>query len=977
MFLFVLQNGPMRFFFRISQSQKDLASAPVEKELSAFNTSSSVEQPSPKPPTSQLSSIVSRLTEPPLTKADNDADAEDLPPLTPIRAPETLTTTAFTQAPPVKTTAPDVQSHALTTVSTSTTSPSPTVAVQSTETLPTPIRVKSVSPVTTPCDTSCSQLLQTNLSEIATQNYTTLESNSKTHSGSKPMNPPTSDVTKELIRTTNLSSRISLPSLAAFPNDRTQAQTPSVPVTTTCEQPAPALVTQLPPLAAGTEIPTQQPTSDTASKDLVRISVAKTATYQSSTDSLQPQGQPSPIGERNLTESNHVLNSDPSDARKTEPLSSSSSSSSSSLPSGLVNSANTFVPEQEQPSEKFTANCKETALIECKDRLLIEVKSKTEHISDTTANISSDIASRSKPVLTKACQRTQMFARKSSLVKKVTPEASNNKTNLSTVKVPPSKDTKLPHVSHKAADKHSSNGLSFRKDKLEDSNKKSFGKELSNNSSDPEKRQEKQITSPKNTLLASNSSKNKYKNNNNNNKVPQQSLQVMKNNQQILKKNDEIMRCANTIKRTTQILQRKPQDILKTFNVQQRFKEDKPSSKKRCVLATNPVKRLLVKSVDATKKNDVEPATKKWRLGTENNHKLIHVDQKSSQFKDKCISNSSECHTSKIVTEKSSASDVAPIASKTNKSHFQSHAPMETIERQNNCNVQKDSLADKTQSCIPAQRSGHSSQPSGLSKNCDSQPRTPVSKPEILSPKSEATTPQVPMSSACNRIAQNPSGLVPAVAHSNANHRSQHPSLKRKLDGECNDVVALDLSASPRRQQQSAILSIAQTLARRHQHQCPPAPPPLSPLSPLSSFPVMSMPVRSPPPQLRITVPQHYRSGHPHQQRPSSLSSSSPSPPADTLPGCSRSGLQQQPLDIYPSHMLPPSAVMLRQQLEMQRLWNSGKHSPNPCVEWFNDAKSIKSFENFMKTLQQQQGNRNSSFYPYNNTASATNTHRK
>jgi len=592
--------------------------------------------------------------------------------------------------------------------------------------------------------------------------------------------------------------------------------------------------------------------------------------------------------------------------------------------------------------------------------------------------VSPDTASTLKPVLGKSGQqRTQMFARNSSM-SKVTPETANNKTNLNTTKRPSSKDAKLPHVGHKVTDKHTSHGLNFRKDKLEDSDKKDFGKESSNNTSEPEKRQEKQITSPKNTPLSSNNSNNKC-NNNNNNKAPQQSPQVMKNNQQILKKNDEITRCANSVKRMAQIAQRKPQDIMKTFSVQHRGQEDKSSTKKRCVLATNPAKRLLVKPVDATEHNDLEPAAKKWRLGTENNHKVIHVDQKSSQIKDKCISNSNECHISKTVTEKPSVSEVAPIVSKTNRSHFQSLAPVEKPERQNNYKVHRNSLADKAQSYLPAQRPTHNSQPSGLAKNCDIQSRTPVPKSEMSSPKRDGKTPQVSVSSACNRIAQNPSVPVPTAAHSNANSRSQHPSLKRKLEGETGDVGALDLSASPRRQQQSAIVSIAQTLARRHQQHCPsPAPPPLSPLSSLSPFPVMSLPVRSPPPQLRIPVPQHYRSGHPQQQRPSSLSSSSPSPPADLLPGCSRPGLQQQqPLDIYSSHMLPPTAVMYRQQLEMQRLWNSGKHNPNPCVEWFNDSKSIKSFENFMKNLQQQQGNRNASFFPYSNATSATNNHRK
>jgi hypothetical protein len=68
---------------------------------------------------------------------------------------------------------------------------------------------------------------------------------------------------------------------------------------------------------------------------------------------------------------------------------------------------------------------------------------------------------------------------------------------------------------------------------------------------------------------------------------------------------------------------------------------------------------------------------------------------------------------------------------------------------------------------------------------------------------------------------------------------------------------------------------------------------------------------------------------------------------------------------------------MFRQQLEMQRFWNSNKNSPNPRMDWFNDAKSVKSFENFMKTLQQQQGNRNSSFYPYSNKTATPNNHRK
>ena len=968
----------MRFFFRISQSQKDLASVPLEKELNAVSNSPSVEQQSLTSAISHSPSHVSRSSEISSPKVDNDA--EEKRPLAHSRGPDTLiktaATTIFTQTPPNKTTAPDVQSHSVTPGTPSATQPSPAVAVESAKALPTPVEKNSLSPATTPCDTSCSKLLQTHLAETSKQNSTRYETVNETPLVSKPISPLTPDTTKEVIQAStmsNLSGRTPLQSSAAGSSNLTQQQTLSVSGNNNCQQPAPALVTKLPSLVADTKIPTEMPTSSTATQEISQASAAKTSSHPSSTYSRQPASQSSPSGETNVTKSDQALSSDVSNTTKTKPP------SSSSLPAGPVNAAHKFVPEQDQSSETVTDRCKQTELVDRKESLPTEVNSITEREPDTTMKVPPDTASTSKPVLGKSGQqRTQMFARNSS-ISTAKPETLNNKTHLNTTKRPSSKDAKLPHVSHKVTDKHSNHGLSFRKDKLEDSDKKDFGKESSNNMSEPEKKQEKQITSPKNTPLSSNNSNNMC-NNNNNNKAPQQSPQVMKNNQQILKKNDEIMRCVNTMKRAAQITQRKSQDIMKTFNVQHRGQEDKSSTKKRCVLATNPAKRLLVKPVDAAEHNDLEPVNKKWRLGTENNHKVIHVDQKSSHIKDKCISNSNECHTSKTVTEKPNVSEVAPIVSKTNRSHFQSLAPVEKTDRQNNHKVHRNSLADKAQSHLPAQRPTHNSQPSGLSKNYDIQSRTPVPKSEMSSTKREVTTPQVSVSSACNRTAQNPTVPVPAAAHSNANHMSQHPSLKRKLDGESGDVGALDLSASPRRQHQSAIVSIAQTLARRHQQQCPspsPAPPPLSPLSSLSPFPLMSLPVRSPPPQLRIPVPQHYRSGHPQQQRPSSLSSSSPSPPADMLPGCSRPGLQQQPLDIYPSHMLPPTAAMYRQQLEMQRLWNSGKHNPNPCVEWFNDAKSIKSFENFMKNLQQQQGNRNASFFPYNNVTSATNNHRK
>jgi hypothetical protein len=698
-------------------------------------------------------------------------------------------------------------------------------------------------------------------------------------------------------------------------------------------------------------------------KELSDIPVVKTAAPSPSTDGARSSNKPS--HDNNLTNNDNFLSGTvPGNNNKTKPP-----SPASPTPPPLVRPGNAdckILLAQVQPVGNFTVNCEESTGVGCMDRLLTEVNNKTSTESGIATYVLPDTVSKAKPTSSKpAQQRTQMFAAKSSPFIKVTPDPTNNKIQLSAAKLPANKDTtRLPRVSQKVTDKHASNCLTFRKDKVEDGNKKDFRKESPNNISAPEKRQEKQST--KSTPFASNNSNT----NNNNIKVPQQSIQVIKNNQQILKKNDEIMRCSNNIKRTTHILPRKPQDMMKTCGVPVRAQEDKSISKKRCVLAANPVKRPLVNPVDATEQKDVEPAAKKWRLGVENNHNAMHVAQNSSELKVKNTPSSAERQTHKKVTQKSDASEVSPIGSKSINSHFQLPAHIEKTELQKNHGAHKNNLTDTVRSSVTVQRPTHNNQTNVFSKQYDIQCRDRTPKFETTSPKTDVISSQVSGSSACVRNMQSPSASVPAAAHCNASSRLQPPSLP---DGECSNAGALDLSASPRRQQQGNILSIAQTLARRHQQHCPsPAPPPLSPLSSLSPFPVMSLPVRSPPPQLRIPVPQHHRSGHSQQQRPSSLSSSSPSPPADILPGCSRSGLQQQqPLDMYPPHLLPSSAVMFRQQLEMQRLWNSGKHSPNPRMEWFNDAKSMKSFENFMKTLQQQQGNRNSSFYPYNNNTTA------
>jgi hypothetical protein len=691
----------------------------------------------------------------------------------------------------------------------------------------------------------------------------------------------------------------------------------------------------------------------TAVKELSQAPVAKTAA-----DLAQPSNQSS-FDDSSIAKNESGTN--PCNNNETKPP---SSFAPPPLPPARPdNSDCKALPAHVQSIGNFTVDSKETTGVGCVGRSPIEVNGKTAGESGVTTCVPPDTQSKVKPTQ----QHNQIFATKSSPFVKVTPDPSNNKVPHSTPKLSTNQDTiRISRVNQKVMDKNASNCLTFRKDKFEDSNKKEFRKDSSNNISAPEK------PSTKSTPLASN-------NINNNIKVSQQSVQVIKNNQQILKKNDEIVRCSNNIKRPIHMLPRKPQDILKTYGAPVRTQEDKSIVKKRCVLDANPVKRPLVNPVDATQQKDVEPAAKKWRHGRENNLNVIHVAQKSSELKVKNAPSSGECQTTKV-TDKSDASEVSPTVSKSNNGQFQLPLLVERTERPKGQGGHKNSPTDSVQPTATAQRPAHSNQSNVLPKQHDIQHRDRTPKFETAAPKPDVISSQVSGSSACVRNMQSPSVPVPVAAHCNGNSRLQPPPMKGKSDGECNDVGALDLSASPRRQQQGTILPIAQTLARRHQHHCPsPAPPPLSPLSSLSPFPVMALSVRSPPPQLRIPVPQHHRSGHSQQQRPSSLSSSSPSPPADILPGCSRSGLQQQqqPLDVYPPHLLPSSALMFRQQLEMQRLWNAGKHSPNPRMEWFNDAKSIKSFDNFMKTLQQQQGSRNSSFYPYNNNTTAAPSSRR
>jgi hypothetical protein len=724
------------------------------------------------------------------------------------------------------------------------------------------------------------------------------------------------------------------------------------------------------PLVADTGLSARQTNPETSAKELSQIPVVKTAT-----DLAQPSNQPS-IDDSNTAKNDHHLSSTISgNSNKTKP----SSPPVLPPPARPDNFDSNILPALVPIAGNLAVDSEDTTVANCVDRSLTEVDSRTSSASGLTTHVPPDPLNKVQLISAKSAQqRTQVFATKSSPLIKAAPDPSNNKTHLSTTKLTANKDaTRLPRVNHKVTDKHASNCLTFRKDKTEDSNRKNLKKDSPNNIITPEKLPEKPNT--KSTPLASNNS-----NNNNNIKVPQQGVQVVKNNQQILKKNDEIMRCSNNIKRATHMLPRKPQDMLKTYCTPIRSQEDKSTAKKRCVLASNPVKRPLSNPADATEQKDVEPIAKKWRHGVGNNHNAIHVAQKPNELKVKTAPTSGECQTTKKVAENSDSSEVSPIVSKSNNSHFQLPALIERTGHHKTQGVHKNTLTGSMQSSAALQRPAHSNQSNVFPQHHDIQRRDRTPNFETGVPNSDVISPQICGSSACVRNLQSPSVPVPSAAHCNANSRIQPPPLKGKPDGECNSDGALDLSASPRRQQQGNILSIAQTLARRHQQHCPsPTPPPLSPLSSLSPFPVMSLPVRSPPPQLRIPVPQHHRSGHSQQQRPSSLSSSSPSPPADLLPGCSRSGLQQQqPLDLYPPHLLPSSAVMFRQQLEMQRLWNAGKHSPNPRMEWFNDAKSMKSFDNIMKTLQQQQqqqhGSRNSSFYPYsNNTTTAPSNHRK
>ena len=446
----------------------------------------------------------------------------------------------------------------------------------------------------------------------------------------------------------------------------------------------------------------------------------------------------------------------------------------------------------------------------------------------------------------------------------------------------------------------------------------------------------------------------------NNNKVPPHNQQLIKNNQQILKKNDEIMRCV-PVKRPAQPMPRKMSDIKSSA---QHREDDKTNAKKRRIPITNPMKRPLNAS------DTSQPDAKKLRDILENNRKPAQPEQKTSQQKMR-LPNPVAGQAPGIKSE--SGVNTAPNTLRNNY-HVSMHlGPSEVKRREvsNQGTAKTNAISERVQTNTVPQRPPSTSQ-------VNTGPPAAI-KLEPRSSKSDV--PQSP-------VRVSPQNATPAVAHTSRQCPTPlPPGLKGKPGAEADGMAALDLSASPRRQQHPSILSIAQTLARRQQLQCPsPAPPPLSPLSSLSPFPVMpGVPVRSPPPQLRIPVPQH-RSGHAQQQRPSSLSSSSPSPPADTIPNSSRMGpppqQQQSTPDMYAPHLISPATLMFRQQLELQRLLGAAKHAIPPGMEWYNDPNYIKRIENVMKSLQQQQNaGRNSPFYPYNNnnnnTAAATSNYRK
>ncbi|PSN53261.1 hypothetical protein C0J52_04915, partial [Blattella germanica] len=1003
------RNGPMRFFFRIIQS-KPVVSAVVQSTPSLTNGPVSVQDSTSTQISSQLTNTVPHSTQPISSNSEN----------VPSKSPPKVESPKPTPKPDSRLHEHELQKNISveensaqlpevdTVVSSETVNVScpPTSTTQSTSTFVTKCTQSKTVPVTSSSPITCvvtpTQSNQTTCDDIKDK-----ETNKSVTTS--PSHEPPAAVTKtetvvNPIPSLPTSNTYNVPSLVSEANtnvisanvdlvaDVSVQDTPlSTPNPLSQNNPT---VPENKSSQKQTSLVTEQSIPKSNTKDITQPSTTKIPVSQPIKENQKQQNQPvasQPSGGNSLTQkltqiSNGVSNSTDSEVLSQTPL---------AKPPAEVNCA---TQSQEERPTKLIKTEPEQTTPNGNVKVLKEDSQKSITTNNSTAL---GTPTNPKALLNKQIlQRLQNSARKTSIPMKFVSDPSSTKAPQSTVRTQSqiTKDSvKFPRVNQKSGDKQvaASDITTSKKEntqaKSNNTEKNETVKESSHITSNL------QIKSEKDALNSTATPHTPVNNTNNNNinKVPPQNQQIIRNNQQILRKNDEIMRCVTTVKRPIHPIPRKTSDVLKN-SAQFRAAEDKMNAKKRRLAITNSMKRSAPTPLDPSKIDEVQPMIKKLKPTIEN-HKPSVFEQKQPQTKMR-FANTLPGQTP-LYTPKSEPTIESTSNSMKNGSSNTFNASVHISGSENKCNIktqesERKNCVNEKAASIAVHRPQHNIQTSlspKMSINSAIKKESPSSKPEIQSAMRRS-----PASTLSGQNMTPPP--MPAAAHSNIiNSRplpTPHPpTVKTNSSGDPDGAGALDLSSSPRRQQSQSILSIAQSLARRQQQQCPsPAPPPLSPLSALSPFPVMaSLPVRSPPPQLRIPIPPQHRTGHPHQQqRPSSLSSSSPSPPADTMPGSSRMGppqQQQQPLtpDMYPPHLLNPAALMFRQQLELQRLWSSGKHNNASGMEWFTDANSVKRFESFMKSLQQQQQQqqqnpgRNSPFYPFNNnnTAAAANNHRK
>ncbi|KAJ9589063.1 hypothetical protein L9F63_017657, partial [Diploptera punctata] len=962
------RNGPMKFFFRITHSLTGHTTH-QEQQSSITGVTSAV-----KP---ELSLIVSHQSE------QETIDNED-------NSKKELQEEAQKSVVGLVTSNPEFPKDSQVEISTksfkestamSMAQPSPVVVTKSMQSIPVSATVTSVSSALKNYTISSSQSLQTNSQVPSSRTVTKILSNSTSIALTK-----TTTVTKT---TPSLNSNIASNTSALNPdsNIREVVGHSTDIITSIPAQEDSEINNGVPenkPVQLASGMPSIKLSFPNSEQSVSKSAIKELSQASSTTKQVSSEQKPKEIGQESKSQVSLQLSSSSNISQKTDHIMNGFTKTGDEL-SPLSSELNNCKAKAQD--EKSIVVCKtetEETLISSDSRVI-----KEENKKISTPSVSSGSSITTKAALSKYVQqRLQTSAKKLSNPNKIASEASSTKgsplvaKNQSQITKDANKirtnikiTDKAATINDKVISKKDTPQIKSIKDvKIETSNK-----EAGNVSTSTQKDTPNSDNTPNATVNNVNTaSSNKNINNNNINKVPQQNQQIIKNNQQILKKNDEIMRCV-PVKRPIQPVPRKTQDVLKNALLNRDI-DDKTNVKKRRVTITNPIKRPAFNQSDASKTEHLQqPLSKKPRLAVENNRKPVHSDQKTSQLKVKFPNpNTDQNLPSPVIktetkTENTSNTLKNNVINNSNISMHVGTSELKSNEVKKQDNVKNNSINDRVHSINTVQKHpniNHNTTTSKMfiAKTSSSNIKTGS---QAIKPNSVST---VVKGSPQNMT----SPPTPVAAHANGNPRlcptPLPPSFKSKTGVEPDGAGALDLSASPRRHPHQSILSIAQTLARRQQHQCPSPVPPLSPLSSLSPFPVMpGVPVRSPPPQIRIPIP-HHRSSHSQQQRPSSLSSSSPSPPADTIPSSSRMGPPQQqqqppppPLtpDMYAPHLMSPATLMFRQQLELQRLLAAGKHSTPPGMEWYNDPNSIKRL---MKNLQQQQSaGRNSPFYPFNN----------